>query len=117
MRRLAHLITLLVSLALVAGAVINVAQATSMAMDMAAGAHLGESMSGCDGCPGGDDGGMACAAVCLAPATAVLPEGTSIDGVLTRMIIAARTQALADHSRPPDPYPPRATVLGSPAGP
>lgn len=112
MRRLARMVVVLLSLALVAGAVINAAQATTMAMDMSAGAHSDGSMPGCDGCPDGNDGAMACAAPCLAPATAVLPVGTSVAGALARIFIAARTQALVDHHRPPDPYPPRTTVLG-----
>jgi hypothetical protein len=106
------MVAVLLSLALVAGAVINAAQASSMAMDMSAGTHSDGSMPGCDGCPS-DDGGMACAAACLAPATAVLPEeGTSVAASLTRIFTAARTRTLVDHHHPPDPYPPRTTVLG-----
>jgi hypothetical protein len=106
------MITVLLSLALAAGAVINAAQATSMAMDMSAGGHSDGMVPGCDGCPGGDDGAMACAAACVAPATAVLPKGFLVGMALTRVFSAARTQALVDHHRPPDPYPPRTTVLG-----
>lgn len=112
MRRLARMVVVLLSLALVAGAVINAAQATSMAMDMSAGGHSDGMMPGCDGCPGSDDGAMACAAACLALTAAILSGGSSVAATLTRVFIATGTQVLVDHHRPPDPYPPRTTVLG-----
>lgn len=106
------MVAILLSLALMVGGVIHGAQATSMAMHMAAAAHGDGAMPGCDGCPGDDSGGMACAAPCLVPVAAVLPVTTSVAGAVTRAFVATRTQALVDHRHPPDPYPPRTPVLG-----
>lgn len=106
------MITVLVALAMTAGLVINAAHATSMAMDMATAAHSDGAMPGCDGCPGGDDAGMACAAGCITPVTAVMPSGPSIAEPPVEALIASGAEPLVDHRRPPDPYPPRTTVLG-----
>jgi uncharacterized membrane protein len=112
MRRLARMVAIVLSLALVAGAVLHAAQATSMAMEMSVAAHSDGTMPGCDGCPGGADGGMACAKACVTPAAAVLPTGLPVVGTPVKTFEAAHVQALVGHLRPPDPYPPRTTVLG-----
>jgi len=112
MSRIARMVVVVLSLALVVGAIINAAQATNMAMDMSAAGHSGEMMPGCDDCSGGDDGSMTCPAPCLTPVTAVLPVAAPVASALTNAFVAARTQALVDHRRPPDPYPPRSTVVG-----
>lgn len=111
MRRFARLITVLVALAIAAGWVINAAQATGMAIDMAAATHSDGGMPGCDGCLGGD-AGMACASGCMTLLTAVIPAAPSIAVSPTQALPGCGVRQLVGHSRPPDPYPPRTTVLG-----
>jgi hypothetical protein len=111
MRRFARIIGVLVALAMAAGAVVNAAQAASMAIDMAAATHSDGAMPGCDGCLGGD-GGMACASGCITPLVAVIPAVPSVAEIPTALLLGSNAQQLVGHSRPPDPYPPRTTVLG-----
>ena len=111
MRRFARTIAVLVALAMAAGAVINAAQATSMAIDMAAASHSDGGMPGCDGCPGGD-AGMACASGCVMLLAAVIPAAPSMAMNPTQALAGSDARQLVGHSRPPDPYTPRITVLG-----
>jgi hypothetical protein len=113
MRRFARVITVLVALAMAAGSVINAAQAASMTIDMAAATtHSDGAMPGCDGCPGGDDAGMVCASGCIMPLTAVIPAGPPIAETATQALLDSGARHLVGQLRPPDPYPPRTTVLG-----
>lgn len=112
MRRFARMITVLVALAIAAGSVTNAAQASSMAIDMATAAHSDGAMMGCDACPGGDDTGMACASGCMTLLAALIPAAPSIAVPPAQALASAGAQHLAGYSRPPDPYPPRTTVLG-----
>jgi len=112
MRRFARIIAVLVALAVAAGSVVNAAQATSMAIDMAAASHSDVAMPGCDACPGGDDAGMACASGCITLLAALIPSEPSVAETPTGPLDCSVAQQLVGHSRPPDPYPPRTTVLG-----
>lgn len=111
MRRLARMIAVLAVLAVAAGSVINAAQAISMAIDMAA-SHSNGAMPDCDDCQGGDHAEMACASACVTPLAAVILPGLSLVMTSAEAVLDPGVQQLVGHSRPPDPYPPRTTVLG-----
>ncbi len=105
------MIAVLVALAMAAGAVISAAQATSMAVDMTAASHSDGAMPGCDDCPGGD-AGMACASGCMTLLSALIPAVPSIVAPAAQALAGSGASQFVGHSRPPDPYPPRTTVLG-----
>ena len=76
-------------------------------------------VSGHDRCQGclsgsGDDGmkAMACVAVCVTPLLAVLPQTAPVLAAQKRVSFAARYPLLYGRASPPDPYPPRSTVIG-----
>lgn len=111
MRRFARMVTVLAVLAMMVGSVISAAHATSMAMHMAA-AHADGAMPGCDDCPGGGGAGMGCASGCMTLLTAIIPAAPPIAEAPTLALTGSGAQQLVGRSRPPDPYPPRTTVLG-----
>ena len=108
---------IVLSVALATGVAVRSVQA--LAMDVAAPAataaattDTGMPMSGkCDGCAG-DEKAMAaaCSGLCSG-AVAVLPVVVTFDPISVETIDPSDTQAATGHAFPPDPYPPRPTVL------
>ncbi|MGH6701841.1 MAG: hypothetical protein ACRECG_00295 [Bradyrhizobium sp.] len=67
---------------------------------------------GCSGCSGDDQGmSMACFAVCGSVAVAILPVAPAIAAVGLVSPSTPPVAAIAGHHGPPDPYPPRPTIL------
>ena len=104
---------LLLTLALVAGPVVQVVQASDMAtkMSMASATDMPIPV-GCSGCTGDDQGMAACFAVCNSSVVAILPFGPAIGIGAMVSLPAPLIASVAGHHGPPDPYPPRPTILG-----
>lgn len=68
--------------------------------------------SGCNGC-GGDDQGMptTCFAVCGNGVFAILPVAPAIAKIVSVSPLAPSVASIAGYHGPPDPYPPRFTIL------
>src|SRR5262249_14383404 len=115
---IAHRVFVIVVLADVATGV-AVRSVQALAMDVAAPAAPAAAttdtdmpMSGmCDGCAG-DEKAMAaaCSALCSG-AVAVLPVVVAFEPISVETIGPSATPAATGHAFPPDPYPPRPTVL------
>jgi hypothetical protein len=111
------LAVLLAAMLVVAGTVHGV-HATDMSIKMAATAKMTTATGdvpmpgGCNGC-GGDDHGMsaaACFAVC-GGAIAILPSVPLVAAVTLVSLPAAQAVSVAGLHGPPEPYPPRPTIL------
>ncbi len=108
-----RLLVMLLTLSLTLGPAVNRVHATSMSMKLAV-MSLGDAhhQGNCKDCPGSKNGLSPgeCSACCTAVPGVSVPLA-AID------ILPAETQrhvtpkSLADHRMPPDPYPPRPTVL------
>jgi len=101
---------------LTAFAVSSIAHATSattMSIKMALADGGAMDMADCQGCgsdSGGDDGGLGCDMVCVAPLLASLsPEG-SIPAVTGICPSARALYDLVGRTGPPEPYPPRTLI-------
>lgn len=113
-----RLVVIVLSAALATGLVVRSVQALAMDIAMpaataAATTDTGMPMSGtCNGCAG-DDNAMAagCSALCSG-VVAVLPVVVAFGPVCVETIGPSAAPAAVGHAFPPDPYPPRPTVLG-----
>ena len=101
---------------LTAFAVASVAHATSattMSLKMALADGGAMDMADCQGCGSdsdGDDGGLGCDMVCVAPFLAYLgPEG-SVPAVTGIYPSARASYDLVGRTGPPEPYPPRTLI-------
>lgn len=102
---------LAVSLGLVAHSV-AAAQMDAKMMTAAAAGEMSASSGGCNGC-GDDDGGMP-AMGCFAPcggSVAVLPSVAPLKTVAVEQPGPVTVRSDPGRVRPPDPYPPRSSVL------
>jgi len=95
------------------GSVAHVTSATAMSLKMALADGGAMDMADCQGCGSdneGDDGGLGCDMVCVAPILANLsPEG-SIPAVTGISPSARAFYDLAGRTGPPEPYPPRTLI-------
>jgi hypothetical protein len=118
-RRIGQLSALLAAFVLAVGLVAHGFASPQMAVKSAATAAAGMHMSGdmpmrgpCDGCAGDEQGAAlgACAAFCGAviavPAVAAIFAALPID-----TLGPSATPIVMGHADPPDPYPPRTTIL------
>jgi hypothetical protein len=88
-------------------------QAADMAWQMTS-SSAADAPGGCGKCPSGDDDGMtssACFALCAGP-TALLSAADAVTNALAPSFHPAAHSPLAGRHDPPDPSPPRLTVLG-----
>ena len=97
-----------------AGSVVHVASATTMSLKMALADGPAMDMADCEGCGTGGDGdesGMACDIVCIAPFTATLsqenPQGLRI---VAESPAPSGVRDVVGRTGPPDPYPPRTLI-------
>ena len=101
---------LLLVLALVVGSVTQGVQASDMALKMATATMDMPMPGGCNGCSGDDPGMLAaCSAVC--GIAAVLPLVPTVAGAISVAPPAARAISVAGLHGPPDPYPPKSSIL------
>lgn len=107
-----RLSALFLALALAVGLMAHGIQASDMAVKMSTAAASNMPMpSGCDGCNGDHGVPTACFAQCGGLA-AVLPLVTTGVATISQSAPAVQTVPVAGHHGPPDPYPPRPTILG-----
>jgi len=110
-----RLSALFLALALIMAGVGQGVQASDMAAKMMA-TTAASDMSmpgGCGGCSGDDQGmPMACFAVCVGSVFAILPATPAIAAAGLVSPPARPIVVIAGHHGPPDPYPPRPTILG-----
>jgi len=101
---------LVLSVALATGLVVRSVQAGVMGASATA-MHNEMPMSGkCDGCAGGEMTPAACSVFC-AGMVALAPIALSFDPVPGDVVVLSSGPFAADHCFPPDPYPPRPSVL------
>ena len=113
---MSRLVTIFVFAALTAfagGSVANVTSATTMSLKMALADGGAMDMADCQGCGSdneGDDGGLGCDMLCVAPLLANLsPEG-SVPAVTGISPSARAFYDLVGRTGPPEPYPPRTLI-------
>ena len=108
-----HLSALFLALALVVGGVTHGVHASDMAVKMATAPASEMPMpSGCNGCSDDNHGmPLACFAFC-GGVVAVLPVVPTVAAAVSVCPPAASALSIAGHHGPPDPYPPRPTILG-----
>ncbi|MGE0653357.1 MAG: hypothetical protein AB7P12_16675 [Alphaproteobacteria bacterium] len=95
------------------GLVAHATSATTMSLKMALADGGAKDMADCQGCGSdkqGDDGGLGCDMVCVAPLLASLsPEGSG--PAVTGVSPSARAlYDLVGRTGPPEPYPPRTLI-------
>ena len=108
-RRFVALITAMLFAVSVGAHGFTVSHASTQAMDVMAASDTQSSTpdSGC----GGNDGGMACFALC-AGAVAILPEPIALPKMLAMVgPVASSEQFISSRNIAPDPAPPRSVVL------
>lgn len=110
-RKVHRFVALLLALTLVVtGAVQGVAAADMTVKMAAATADMPMPNGDCGGCSGDDPGMLAaCSAAC--GISAVLPLVATVPGAITVAPPAVLVISVSGLHRPPDPYPPRSTLL------
>jgi hypothetical protein len=97
-----------------AGSVVHVASATTVSLQMALADGAAMDMADCEGCGTGGDGdesGLACGTVCVAPFTATLAqENASGLRVVAKSPAPSGVHDFVGRTGPPDPYPPRTLI-------
>lgn len=111
-----QLLVLVLAVCFTAGMSLAVVQASSMMGKMTVASDMGASGSNdCQGCPaGGSDGAkaMACAAVCVAPILAVLPQAAPTTAARTPAAFPGRDLRLVGRTSAPEPHPPKSDATG-----
>ncbi|EFI53379.1 MULTISPECIES: hypothetical protein [Afipia] len=113
-----QLVALFLAVFVTVGMSLSAVQASDMTAKMAMASDMGApGHNGCDCCPsGGNDNdmkAMPCAAFCVAPVLAVLPQVTGMALVQRPgSPIAARVALLNGRASPPGPHPPRPASIG-----
>ena len=111
---LRRLVAFVVALTLAVGLAAHYGAATTMSVKMATmAASDAPTPDKCDGCGSGGDGTSSgvCSAYCTAAAAALLPDGISFKVLRERTAPYVTPPTGAGWSVPPDPYPPRPTIL------
>lgn len=107
-----RILALLLAVTLIVAGTVNGVQATEMSVKMTASATDMPMPAGCNGCSGDDHGlsSTACFMLC-GGVTAVLPSAPLLAAGTLVVSPAAQAVAVAGLHGPPDPYPPRPTIL------
>jgi hypothetical protein len=97
--------------AFAAGTVMHAANAATMSAKMTLAVIDGADMGDCQDCSDGNDNMPPCDNVCVSPILAVVPSGQpSLPGAETTTESPV-LQSVTGRTGPPDPYPPRSTIL------
>ena len=113
MTGIGRLIVALLVLAHLAGSVVHAGQMTRMSIAMTVTTDTSDMMSNCGQCLiGSEQGKSTCAYGCLAQSIAILPDLTWKPTERSALATLTDPSELEDHQSPPDPYPPRSSVLG-----
>ena len=107
---LRHICAVLLVLAFALGTVTQAVQASDMAVKLATAASSDNMPSGCNACGDDDMGNMACGVVCAVP-SAVMPDKTAGSDLQTRVITGFEDEFGVGRTGPPDPFPPKHSVL------
>ena len=113
-REIAHrLLVLVLSLALGTAIVARSVQATQLDLGVGAMSTSMPMNGDCNGCAGSDKAMLpgACAASFCSIIMSVAPIAVTFDAVVIGVVSPAVQPAIAGHIFPPDPYPPRSSVL------
>jgi hypothetical protein len=112
-----HILVLFLAVFVTAGMSLSTVLANEIALKMTMASDMG--LSGhddCNGCPAGDDDAgakaMTCAAVCVAPVLAILPQTGATMAAVVHVIYPAPALFLQGRAPPPDLYPPRTSDIG-----
>jgi hypothetical protein len=108
-----RLLAILVTVSLTLGPAVNGVHASSMGTKMAM-ISVGDAHANgdCNDCPGSKGGlSLGACSVCCAGVPAVSPDVTATDFLPAETQRDVTSSFLTDHHIPPDPYPPRPTVL------
>jgi hypothetical protein len=117
MRGALRTILVVLTLAFLAGTVLNATRAATMGFAMAAASTAGMGMAGCDDCGDDGDGPMgsamaACAALCATPPMAPPAFAPEVAAFAPDAAVPVpTTPAPVGLTGPPDLHPPRSTVL------
>lgn len=111
MRRYIGILTIIALAAFASGSVAQAATAADMSVKMTLAMIDGAAMGDCRDCPDGSEDMQPCDNVCIHPVQAVVPTGQ-----LGLPEVEATTESLVlqdgtGRTGPPDPYPPRSTIL------
>jgi hypothetical protein len=111
MARYVRTFMILMLAAFAAGTVVHAANATTMSAKMTLAAIDGADMSDCQDCTDGNGNMPSCDNVCVSPILAVVPSGQpSLPGAETTTENPV-LENVTGRTGPPDPYPPRTTIL------
>lgn len=111
MRRYIGILMIIALAAFASGSVAQAATAADMSAKMTLAMIDGVAMGDCQDCPDGSEDMQSCDIVCVAPVLAVVPSGPL---GLPEVEAAAGSLVPQDETGrtgPPDPYPPRSTIL------
>lgn len=119
MARIGRLLMTMFVLAFAAGALAHAANATdateglasNTAVQMSVRASSDVPTEGCDGTLGGSGSAVPCAAMCASPLVGLAPETTWTEPLAGWSVVREPNDPLVDRLHPPDPPPPRFTVL------
>lgn len=114
MTRFARVLVLALIAVFAAWSSAHVANATTMALEMAAVDGDAMDMADCDACESGemgDQASLACNMACVSPVLAVLVTGQTLTPAPVGSHTGWATCTFPGQTYPPDPYPPRAVLL------
>lgn len=111
MARYVRILMIIVLAAFAAGTVVHAANAAAMGAKMTLAAIDGADMGDCQDCADGTGDMPSCGNACVSPILAVVPSGQpSLQGAETTTENPI-LQSVIGRTGPPDPYPPRTTIL------
>lgn len=111
MARYVRIFMIVVLAAFAVGTVAHAANAATMSAKMSLAVIDGADMGDCKKCPDGKGDVQPCDNACVSPILAVVPSGQpSLPGAETTTESPV-LQSVTGRTGPPDPYPPRSTIL------
>ncbi len=111
MTRYVRIFMIMVLTAFAAGMVMHAANAATMSAKMTLAMIDGADMGDCQDCPDDNDGMPPCDNVCMSPILAVVPSGQPGLPEAETTTESLVLQGVTGRTGPPDPYPPRSTIL------
>ena len=113
MQPLARILLAILLLVFAAGTIVQAAAVAHAKMDMpmAMSVSAGDYMPGCDDCSDDPGNAMACFTACMLPALGLEAPAMPFVPTTRAPVQSVASWALTGQSRPPDPYPPKPTVL------
>ncbi|MFU0503816.1 hypothetical protein [Pseudaminobacter sp. NGMCC 1.201702] len=111
MNRLVRVLAVVFLAAFAAGTAAHAAAATNMSLKMSMATMDDGGMADCQDCPGDDAQATACDQFCVTTLAAICPPAATEHPHVAASVSSPPAERSDGRTGPPDPYPPRTTLL------